>query len=514
MEFDVFIAHGPCLDGQTALMVAWLKLPKMTREYLSQYGSLYANKSSEVDARGASILSPAGALKIVKEWKLKGAKPQVFALTMPGIELPDELIRGKLVLVMDLDPGFRVVKQLIASTVYTLLVDHHASFEATLKEAYAEMEPDAHAEDSKLSPAPKRGQLTSLTTTFNYVWDPAKTSSGASLAWQLLYPETPIPPFIRLVQIQDTWNWEQEPELKAKECMAAIKERGYFNCFDSLAYACNNFTVLFPDLVKEGTPIVATETRLIKQIARRAELGHVISGGVRYNILYCNTPVFGDDVCHEMRAFGGAHWERCGVKIHFCAIWTYMPHTKQPSLVKVSLRSPLPGLKLGQIARQMYGARPPGGGGHDEAAAFVFEGLENFHKVILHKDIGEAGSPQARRTVSSPHVHTPRGTFSSPRGPIVTTFLLQHKPEGLPLPVLPEEKPREVLPLPIEEEIPVLALEPTIPLLQLVIPVRTVSGPGPKVALRGPVNYARAASGPTVGKASSPQRGFAVSFSP
>ncbi|CAH6418503.1 Hypothetical protein POVN_LOCUS220 [uncultured virus] len=371
-EFDVYVGHGPCIDGQTSLAIAWSTLHPDVQAYLAKFGGFYAeNKGAPVADEDAHpdaphALKPEMALKIMQGWDLKDHEPKVFVTCHPSTPLPVDLIKGKRVLLMDLDPGTATLKQLREHTKNTFLIDHHASFRSSV---------------SGLEAKVVECETTALADNLSYYWDPRKQSSGASLTWTYFNPDVKIPTLIEMVQIGDTWSWKQNPELKVRECMAALYRTGTFTSFPAIMDLVKNLDKSYETLVTTGRISLDLERSHIVELASKADLGVITSvvGDVKtnYNILYTSTPLFANSVCVEMRTQKAAQWAKQGVEIHFCANWKYKV---KEGIVTVSLRSNLPGLRLGEIARGIPGVKS--GGGHDAAAAFIFEGIHNFHTFI------------------------------------------------------------------------------------------------------------------------------------
>ncbi len=372
--FDVCIGHGPCIDGVSSLAIAWMQLPEAVQLYLSELGGYYsADKKSP--AFPVPINSPEGGVIVLNEWKLEGYVPVAFVTAQPTSTFPPALITGRRVLLVDLDPGTAGLAQLIAMSKSTMLLDHHGTFSDSVK----------GLPDGKTAIA---GVETSLAPNVKYFWQPAKTEAGASLTWKYFHPVALVPGFVELMQIVDTWSWEQNPTLQAKAVMEALWERKAFSSFPRIAKYITEFSTLHAGLIAEGAPLLKAKDIMIKTIASKVDVGYVMSadigpdrkvGGPKtYRVLYCNANVLINEVGEMMREYNK---ELCTKHhIDFCCTWKYVPGART---VTVSLRSPTSGLALGLVARNVPGVDR--GGGHDLAAAFTFTGIECLHLFIWAK---------------------------------------------------------------------------------------------------------------------------------
>ena len=375
-DFDVYVGHGPCMDGHTALSIAWDRQPQAVKDYLAQFGGAYSETPKPFIRGAPHPNSPTGALKIMQEWKLEGYKPVVFCTAEPDCLLPEDLIKDKRVFMTDRDPGAAGLQQLAKHAAYTMILDHHGTF-AHSREIFMKS-PEYKAPEFACS-----CDIGHLTPNIDYVWKPEKTNSGTSLTWQYFHPGSPIPPFVESVQIQDTHNFTQNPALHAKETYEAFMSRRVFTSYPRTAKYLTDFPL--EELIKEGAPALKLKDGLAGALAAQASIGYLKSRSESnemkvYTVLYANTPIMTNETLIIMRE---RHDERRKKdsslpEVDFCCGWYY---EVKESIVKVGLRCPRDGLRLGYIARGIPGVIK--GGGHDESAAFRFAGIENLHKFLL-----------------------------------------------------------------------------------------------------------------------------------
>src|SRR3989338_3459762 len=103
---------------------------------------------------------------------------------------------------------------------------------------------------------------------YEAVFDTEKSDSAASLTWRCLHDETiPVHPFVRCVQIGDTWNWDQIPSWDAKAMLQALKNRKAFSSFPAMARIMAEWDAagsqpFAESLMEEGRALLAYETLL------------------------------------------------------------------------------------------------------------------------------------------------------------------------------------------------------------------------------------------------------------
>ena len=457
IDYTVCIGHGPCADGQTALGIAWMEQPQEVRDYLAQYGGLYSKQKRRYEAKYQNPHHPDQALRILKEWKLPDYAPVVFVFTQPNTRYPEELLRGRRVLCIDLDPGIIGIKQLMSLTTYTLVLDHHDSFKTSM---------------SLLGVDIPEQTLSRVSDNFHFYWNPAKTVSGATLAWQFLKPSArTFPHLIEIVQIGDTWNWKQRPEIKVKECLEALHARNVFSSFEDIVEYINNFRNQYQSLVNEGGPILKVKDKFVDSIALKANFGYIITPepGDRmmiYNVLYTSSTVMELEIGDRIRELSVEWYKKeKGIDIDFTAVWKYVPSKPEvvrrpgemprPGYVTVSLRGGAPGINLLDIARRIPGIKSCTG--YDKAAAFTFEGIDNFEQFI-HSDL--------RKNDELP---MPVAVIPTNTGPLPSPVIQQQQiipPQQVLQPQLQPQQPQQ-----LAQQAPVPPLP--MPTIQQALPIET-----------------------------------------
>lgn len=363
INYDVIISHGPgCNDGATAAWTVWRTLTKEYREKLEKEGGFYSSSSSYEDDNGSSGStnesvkylhpnSPEGAIKLQEK-----GYPVVFVFIQPSNGVPNELVAGKKVLVLDLDMGDALIP-LVDAAAFTFLCDHHDSTPQTLaKHSDFLFETNRH----------KFGTFININ----------KSECGATLAWTLTHSSF-IPPFVQIVRIGDTWMWNDYPDLHSKAVLTSLFMERAFKSFPDIERIFNNWDENFKSYVDKGYAVLEYEKSIVRQIAKQCDLGYIqTKDGTIYTVAYTQANVLHSDVGVSMRWYAE---KRFKVPIHFCATWRYVSYK---DIISVSLRSPQQGLNLATIARNINGCDGKGGG-HPEAAGFSFIGYKNLHKFIL-----------------------------------------------------------------------------------------------------------------------------------
>lgn len=356
--FDVIISHGPgCADGATSAWCFWRKLSDKYKDKLSSYGGVFSKSLEDEFEQKDGWINPTsvrGALKMQKE-----GMPVVFVFAQPSYKFPKELVQDKRVLILDLDVGKELV-YILESAKSVMLVDHHDTTPKTLSKYRTELE----KYENKLSQ--------SINT--------EKSDSGASLSWKLAFPNTELPPFIQVVRIDDTWSWEDCPELNAKQVITTLKFNRQFRTFNHIEQIFLNWDANFSDWSKKGNDIIEVETANAEWMAKACDLGYIkTNDGKVYTVAYALAPILISETGSLMKKFAEKRFKR---KIDFCVTWKYLSYK---NLVLCSARSPAENLNLGLIVSDIQG-NGERGGGHAEAAGFNFDGLENFHKFIMKTD--------------------------------------------------------------------------------------------------------------------------------
>ena len=362
--YDLFVGHGPCFHGRTALAVAWMQLPPAVQIYLAKYGGWYAMSEHKTESKG-DVMSQEQALKILEEWSLPGYHPVAFAIAKPGGPFLPQLLTGRRVVVMDLDPQEAIV-DLMTLPSSCLLLDHHASTRKCLLKV-------VELGERVLLKTLVKGQVTvKVNRVLTVTWAQSPLVAGCTLAWQHFNPGQRIPLLIEAIQIGDTWNWDQRNDSKALH--TAIVHSGYLKTFETIfhGYANLDCEVRGEDaMIKDGQAMLDHEARLARTL--KPSVGYIRTPRGKYTVLYVQCNMLVNEVGDVLRRQGPKD-----VVVDFTATWRYEPRTEE---VTVSLRSPQEGLDLGQLAQEVPGTLR--GGGHPAASGFTFKGLGNLHKFLL-----------------------------------------------------------------------------------------------------------------------------------
>lgn len=362
-SYDVIIAHGPgCYDGATAAWSFWRLLPLYYREQLSNEGGFYSNLNIDSDlidnnkeiVDNEPYIHPnsfTGAIKLQK----KGF-PVVFAFSQPNEPVPDELITDKKVLILDLDMGDSLVN-IVEAARSVFLCDHHDSTPKTiLRHSQCLLDKNRHKFATYINTNSKE--------------------CGSTLAWRMSHSAS-IPDFVEIIRIRDTWSWDDLPHLEAKAVLTSLHVKRSLKSFYKIEDTFQTWNQYFPLYVQQGKAVMDYEKSIIKQISKQCDLGYIQTNDDNvYNVAYTSANILHSEVGSSMRYYAE---KRFKVPIHFCCTWKYVSFKK---LVSVSLRDGIDGLNLSQIARTVKNSDGKGGG-HAASAAFIFNGIENFHNFIL-----------------------------------------------------------------------------------------------------------------------------------
>lgn len=351
-KFNVIISHGfGCADGAVSAWCAWRTLSNEYKQKLAKHEGFYSDGTGEFvyDNKWVNPASIEGALKLQRE-----GFSTVFAFAQPGTKIPQELIKNKSVLILDLDLGNELVN-VVNHASSVCLVDHHQTSETTLLE-------NAEALDT-----PKLTKIVNI----------APSESGASLTWKLFNGDSePLPPLINVVRIDDTWSWQDLPELNSKAVIRSLKCNNLLSTFYKIEHVFNTWDVNFDKWSTEGNNYLFADNINVKLMAKSCDLGYVKSkDGTVYTVAFTQAPVLISEVGSAIRKYAELRF-KC--KIDFCVTWKYLSYK---DLVLCSARSPREGLDLGNTVRNLENIN--GGGGHPQAAGFNFNGLENFKNVIM-----------------------------------------------------------------------------------------------------------------------------------
>lgn len=356
--YDVVIFHGPkCPDGMTSAWIYWLLLPEEIKEDLRKFGGIYGKIDNlELKMNSKFYNTQKGVMVNSKNLKILKSPLVNFIYVQPGEQIDLEIISNKKVLILDLDMGDELIN-IIKNSDYTFIIDHHFTSNNTI-------------EKIKKEKIPKRK--------YSFYFNDSKSESGASLTWKYFIDEE-VPWFINVVRIGDTYSFEEYEE--AKYILTYLNTKGIFLSF----YNLDNFIAnigkkyVIEKIIKKGKIMNKQEQIIAFNSARNFTLSRLMTNdGKKYLVAYCSGNTLSNDMSLYIRDLAQ---ERTIEKIDFVATWKYIPFKK---LVLVSLRDPY-NCNLGEIASNIIdieGNFSNGGGGHEKAASFKFEGLENFHKFL------------------------------------------------------------------------------------------------------------------------------------
>jgi oligoribonuclease NrnB/cAMP/cGMP phosphodiesterase (DHH superfamily) len=204
----------------------------------------------------------------------------------------------------------------------------------------------------------------------------SKSECGATLIWRLTHGPD-IHPFVQVIRIGDTWQWNDYPELEARSVLKSLHMKRTFRSFSSIEDTCSTWDANRRSYAENGRVLAEYETAMVKRIAKQCDLGFIqTADGTVYNVAYTQANILHSEVGSMIKWYAQ---KRFKMPIHMCATWKYVSYK---GLVSVSLRDGDPGVNLSSVARNIKGGNGKGGG-HAEAAGFSFFGLENFHNFIL-----------------------------------------------------------------------------------------------------------------------------------
>jgi oligoribonuclease NrnB/cAMP/cGMP phosphodiesterase (DHH superfamily) len=361
-DYDVIIAHGPsCNDGATAAWSVWRSLPVSYTEELARFGGMYAMSTVDkttIQVNGETVHpnSMRGAIRMQEM-----GFPVVFVFVQPGEVILQLLTEGKRVLLLDLDLGANLLS-CIRHSKHVTLIDHH---------------------DSTLHTLGKHSNLLfgELASKVSLIINTNKSESAASLTWRQ-FQTAVVPPFVNIVRMADNWQWNEVPDLCAREVTKALRFERKFNSFETIEKTYENWDIMFPMYITRGEMLLGFETAMVNQVAKQCEIGMIkTKDGKEYTVAYTQANIVHSEVGAAMRKFALARFK---ITVDFCATWKYSSHH---NIISVSLRDPTPDIDLSVVARSIPGAEGEGGG-HKEAASFAFIGLQNFHNMI-HKPYGK-----------------------------------------------------------------------------------------------------------------------------
>jgi hypothetical protein len=389
----LFLFHGPgCRDGNTTAAIVWNSQLSKVKEYLKQYGGMYS--SEKRDPNEPSPHTPEMALKIVKEWKLDDIPPHVFVFIYPNTMLPDDLVKGFEVFFGDLDLGAKCLTHLMSLADTISGIDHHPTSFDTLKTLGFK---DEDFDDEEGAKVITRGRTANQKSTFVLRLDTRLSVSAASLTWNY-FGYGPIPPFVTMIQIDDTWQWDQKVPIDGKERSIDVKaymEGLYINDgmrnFESICQHIKEPHI--DEYVAIGKVLLKHKDALVDSIAKKANLGYMTGKlpgkdgkagdekTMNYTVLYISSIVYASEVADRMRTMFVPDYAKKGIEIDFTVVWNYKPDENgKDSIYTVSLRCPRSTLDLGIIARNLKSAIT--GGGHAGASGATFPGKLHITDII------------------------------------------------------------------------------------------------------------------------------------
>src|SRR3989338_2234996 len=98
-DFDLVLAHGPCNDGYVSAFLYYSMLSENIQASLRNEKGFYAESPAAFEVRPVKPTSIDGCKA------LRARQPVLFCFTPPQPDLPDELVTGAKILVLDLDMG-------------------------------------------------------------------------------------------------------------------------------------------------------------------------------------------------------------------------------------------------------------------------------------------------------------------------------------------------------------------------------------------------------------------------
>jgi hypothetical protein len=310
--YNVIIAHGPgCNDGATAAWCIWRLLPRDYRDHLAKEGGFYVKPEREEKEDEEPVQqpvststdpfihpnSPEGAMKLQD----KGF-PVVFVFIQPSEGVPSKLVENKRVLILDLDMGDALIP-VVAAANFVLLADHHDSTPLTIcKHAAFLFDQSRHK--------------------FATFVNTSKSECGTTLAWRLTHTAE-LPPFVQVVRIGDTWQWNEYPELKARFVLKALHIRRAFRSFPDIEATFIHWDENFESNAEKGRAVMEFESALIKQGAKKCDLGFIqTNDGTVYNVAYTQADLLYSEIGAAMKwyaqqRFKNTHPFLCYLEICF-----------------------------------------------------------------------------------------------------------------------------------------------------------------------------------------------------
>jgi hypothetical protein len=378
MNFNLVLAHGPCADGAVSACIYLDLLPEETIEALEKLGGFFKREpleeEPEILLRGES--DPTGVEACVTAEPVPNV-PKVCFIA-PQTHLPDALVCGARVLLLDLDMG-KELELLIERAAFVLHIDHHKSGEPFVNAAREKFAADRYVSIFKMDVA----------------------ESAASLTWQYFHRNETMPLIVRFAQIGDTWNWKQLGDaFDVKAILTNLYSRRAFSSMTAIfnMIGWRNGGVLietgtFRELERIGKIQEEYQKIMVAKIAGQYHKASVMcvspeASTIKYDILLVNCPfsLISEVGNHLGKIAEALQKERSHPAIHFCAVYTYNFTT---DTVHVSLRAPADAVDLSAVAKSIHGSGVKTGGGHPAAAGFTIAGIDNFNNIFIRNVLKE-----------------------------------------------------------------------------------------------------------------------------
>ncbi|HEY9753489.1 MAG TPA: DHHA1 domain-containing protein [Coleofasciculaceae cyanobacterium] len=284
---------------------------------------------------------------IAAAWCAYRANPRINIIgCIYGDRLPKAIKPGDEVFILDFSFPAPMIRKWVRQGVRVTVLDHHKTSLNDLS---------SFSKVIQLNSATKVAGL--RITQGNPKITINQDESGATLAWQYFFPDTPAPWFLRYVRDRDLWKFQlpQSKEMNEGLSLLRYEAKSAFDVFDELWYApsakdAKNI------VLEKGIPAYREKLRQIAAAADRAQLETTPPGVARiYRVMVARLQPQEDrlasDVCHELlKRYPNADFVAC-----------------ISSEGKWSLRSDRNGLDFDVEAV----AKQYGGGGHRNAAGFT-----------------------------------------------------------------------------------------------------------------------------------------------
>ena len=270
MQPPIVFYHSPCRDGQTA---AWV----------------FRRKHPDADFRKADF----GKTPLPAD--LAGQDVVLLDFTWPGPEM----------------------QQLCQTARSVLVLDHHASAEATLRQ-----------------------MASSYPHVVTAIFD--RSRCGARLTWDYCYANRESPALIDFVEDRDLWRWVLDGSREANACIEQSPLT--WESWDRLALASRE------ELIAMGRPLLAMQEGIVRRIAAHQYPATLLGTPV----IACNAPLYQSEVGSLL-----AHNDLIAV------VWYH----DRDGRYRYSLRSSETGPDVTILTQQF------GGGGHPHAGGFLADTL-------------------------------------------------------------------------------------------------------------------------------------------